>query len=177
MEIIEMTLAYLIQDKEEDIENDIDKGKKILLPLKKKKIGKNTYSGVGGKLENNETHEEAMLREFTQEVGLTPTVYTYMGKVAFNSTAKNELRIVHMYICESSIGELVETDEMKPFWFDIDKIPYDKSMYDVKFWLPLILGGNYIDGSFVFDADNNITKYAIDTYEPIKKGKVKSLRL
>jgi hypothetical protein len=46
---------------------------------------------------------------------------------------------VHLFLVESWEGEIVESDEIKPFWFEIDKIPYDKMWADDIYWLPRIL--------------------------------------
>lgn len=146
MKKVEMTLCYFIQDNE------------ILLPLKKKKIGKGKHNGVGGGLEENETHEQAMVRECIEEVGLQPTEYEYMAELSFNQLVDNErsIAIVHVYICRAWEGTLIETDEMKPHWFDINNIPYDKTMDDDKYWLPLVLSGKKIIASFDLD-ENYIT--------------------
>lgn len=146
MNRIEMTIAFFIE------------GDKILLPLKKKKIGKDKHNGVGGKLETNETHEQAMIRECIEEVGLKPIDYEYVAELTFINTVNNEKRIAigHVYIVKSWSGVLIETDEMKPYWFDINNIPYDKMMDDDKYWLPLILSGKKIVASFELD-ENYLT--------------------
>ena len=143
MKKVEMTLAYFIEENQ------------ILLPLKKKKIGKGQHNGVGGKLEENETHEQAMIRECIEEVGLHPTEYEYMARLSFNQLVDDErtIAVVHVYVCKSWTGNLVETDEMKPYWFNINNIPYDKTMDDDKYWLPLVLSGKKIIADFDLNND------------------------
>lgn len=149
METIEMTLAYFID------------GDKILLPLKKKKIGKGKHNGVGGRLEINETHEQAMIRECIEEVGLKPIDYEYMAEISFINNQKN-IALVHVYIVKSFSGNLIETEEMNPYWFDLNNIPYDRMMDNDKYWLPLVLDGKKIKGCFELD-ENALTKsYSID---------------
>ena len=155
MKRVEMTLAYFI------------KGDQILLPLKKKKIGIGKHNGVGGKLKENETHEDAMIRECIEEVGLRPTKYEYVAEVSFNQLVDDNrtVAIVHVYICRSWDGELIETDEMKPHWFDINNIPYDKTMDDDKYWLPLVLDGKKIIATFELDDQYGTLDYSIDEVE------------
>lgn len=143
MKKVEMTLCYFID------------GDRILLPLKKKKIGKGKYNGVGGRLEEGKTHEEAMIRECIEEVDLQPINYEYMAEISFNRTVDGErsIALVHVYTCNKWIGKEIETEEMKPHWFDINNIPYDKLMDDDKYWLPLVLEGKKITASFELDSD------------------------
>lgn len=146
MKKVEMTLNYFIKDNQ------------ILLPLKKKKIGKGKHNGVGGRLEEGETHEQAMIRECIEEVGLQPTEYEYMAEISFNQIVDDErsVAIVYVYVCKSWTGNLIETEEMKPYWFDINNIPFDKTMDNDKYWLPLVLAGKKIIASFDLD-ENYVT--------------------
>ena len=63
MEILETTLCLLRKDN------------KILLAMKKRGFGTGKYNGVGGKIENGETLNEAMIRETKEEIGVIPTKY------------------------------------------------------------------------------------------------------
>ncbi len=49
------------------------KGNQILLAMKKRGFGAGKFNGVGGKLEENETLEDAMLRETKEEIDVIPT--------------------------------------------------------------------------------------------------------
>ena len=62
----------------------------ILLALKKRGFGEGKYNGVGGKLENNETPEEAMIRECKEEIGVTPTSYEKVGYIHFDEYYKGK---------------------------------------------------------------------------------------
>lgn len=131
MEILETTLCLL---KKED---------KILLAMKKRGFGKDKYNGVGGKIESGETIEEAMIRETKEEILVTPIKYEKVGYIEFDEYYKNsKIRLAfHLYLIYEWEGEPTETDEMKPEWFNINNIPYDKMFPDDKYWLPLILEG------------------------------------
>ena len=134
------------------------KDNKILLALKKKGFGAGKYNGLGGKLEDGETPEMAMIRESYEEGMITPTVYEKMGIMEFNEFIKGEKvhMIFHLYIALAWDGEPTETEEMKPEWFDIDKIPYDNMFTVDKYWLPLVLQGKKIKGNFEFDEEWNL---------------------
>jgi len=50
---------------------------------------------------------------------------------------------------------------MRPEWFPLDAIPYDKMWIDDKHWLPHVLEGKYVEGKFVFGPD---AKSIVDMY-------------
>ena len=68
----------------------------------------------------------------------------------------------HLYVASEWQGEPTESDEMKPEWFDIQSIPYDKMFPDDKYWLPLILEGRKIKAYFDFDEEWNLLGKKID---------------
>ena len=155
MNRIETTLALLKQ------------GDKILLAMKKRGFGAGNYNGVGGKIKENETPEEAMIRETQEEIFVTPTEYEKVGIVEFEEYIKGEKQnlIFHLYMVNKWIGEPTESDEMKPYWFKMDSIPYDKMFADDKYWLPLVLGGKKIDAHFSFDENWDLVSNDISEFK------------
>ena len=155
MDRIETTLALLKQKDE------------ILLALKKRGFGKGKYNGVGGKIEENETPGEAMIRETQEEISVTPTQYEKVGIVEFNEFYKGEKEnvVFHLYRVNEWLGEPIESEEMKPFWFSIDNIPYSKMFPDDKYWLPYIMEGKKIKAYFDFDESWNILSSKIEEVE------------
>ena len=159
MDRIETTLALLKQKDE------------ILLALKKRGFGEGKYNGVGGKIKENETPEEAMIRETQEEISVIPTRYDKVGIVEFNEFNKDQKQnlVFHLYMVNEWLGEPVESEEMKPFWFKIDNIPYDKMFSDDKYWLPLIIKGKKIKAFFNFDENWNILLSKIEEVENFDK--------
>lgn len=99
-----------------------------------------------------------MIRECIEEVGLEPIEYEYVAELSFYLQAYGKINvdIAHTYICHSWKGKLIETDEMKPYWFNLNNIPYDNTMANDKYLLPFILEGKKIIAEFHFD-ENYIT--------------------
>jgi mutator protein MutT len=142
----------------------LKKDNKILLAMKKRGFGEGKYNGVGGKIENGETPEEAMIRETQEEIAVTPIEYEKVGIIEFDEFYKGQKEKVmfHLYVASEWQGEPTESDEMKPEWFDIQSIPYDKMFPDDKYWLPLILEGRKIKAYFDFDEEWNLLGKKID---------------
>ena len=146
MDRIETTLCLLKRDNE------------ILLALKKRGFGEGKYNGVGGKLEGNETPEQAMVRETQEEIHVTPTKYEKVGEFEFDEYIKGKKQnlVFHLYMAYEWLGEPEESDEMIPFWFKMDSIPYDQMFPDDKHWLPLVLEGKKFNAYFEFDENWNL---------------------
>lgn len=154
MNKIETTLCLLRRNNE------------ILLAIKKRGFGAGKYNGVGGKIEKNETPENAMIRETQEEISVTPIKYEKVGLMEFDEYYKGnkENVVFHLYLVTEWIGEPTESDEMLPKWFDINEIPYENMFADDKYWLPLVLNGKKIKAYFEFDEEwNLLSKEIIET--------------
>lgn len=129
----------------------------VLLGLKKAGFGCGKYAGIGGKVEPGETVEEAAVREVEEEIGVKVFEKTlqFMGKITFVFPSKPEWgQVVSIFRVISWQGDPFESDEMKPFWFTLDAIPYEAMWQDARHWLPEILDGNKLQGQFTFKDDN-----------------------
>ena len=81
-------------------ENDLNRGKWI---------------GFGGKLEENESPEEGILREVKEETGLTLKDLRYRGIVTFVSD-RYEGEYMHLFTAEQFEGTLRDCDEGEIAW-------------------------------------------------------------
>lgn len=124
---------------------------KILLGMKKIGFGAGRWNGFGGKVEPGETIEAAAAREVREEAGIEVVDMRKAGILEFEFEHDPKILEVHIFNAMTFSGELVESDEMKSEWFDIDKIPYGKMWSDDRFWLPLLLQGKKFTGKFLFD--------------------------
>lgn len=151
MKIVDLTLVYLIKDT------------KVLLALKKRGFGTGKYNGAGGKVEKNETIEEAMVRETYEEIGVKPEKYKKVGCLKFNEFHENERKIMnlHIYTCTSWSGEITESEEMKPEWFDINNLPLRNMWEADSIWLSIVLAGKKIVGKFRLNEDGSVNNYFI----------------
>jgi 8-oxo-dGTP pyrophosphatase MutT (NUDIX family) len=141
-------------------------GNRVLLGYKKRGFGQGNLNGVGGKVDAGETVEEAAVRETHEEIGVKVTEYQKVATVIFDDLfykGKRGQSIMHCYIGTKWEGDPIETDEIAPEWFDIDKIPYDKMWADDEFWMPQVLRGEKIEARFRFNDKNEILDYTITT--------------
>ena len=139
------------------------KKNKILLAEKKRGWRQGIFNGLGGKVEQDETIEQAMIREAQEEGGITPITFDKVAIFDFDTFYKGERAKwpVHVFKSTEFFGDPVETEEMRPQWFDFDKIPYDKMWDDDILWMPRVLNGEKLRGNFSFDEDNKIIDYSL----------------
>lgn len=149
------------------------RGDEVLLAMKKRGFGKGKWNGVGGKLEPGETIEQALVREAREEVGILPMKYEKVAELDFIQDADTPdpwHMYVYAYLCNEWEGEPAESEEMAPKWFKTDKIPYTDMWDDDQYWLPQVLAGEKVTGSFTFDADDRMMAHDIrivDAEQPI----------
>jgi 8-oxo-dGTP diphosphatase/2-hydroxy-dATP diphosphatase len=139
-------------------------GDQILLAMKKRGFGAGKWNGVGGKLEQGETLEDALVRETVEEIGVTPTSWTAVGELDFVQDAETEdpwHMFVYAYIADSWDGEPSESEEMNPKWFHIEDIPYADMWDDDEFWVPYVLDGKKVTGEFTFDIDDKLLTHDV----------------
>ena len=131
---------------------------KVLLGMKKRGFGAGKWNGFGGKVSPEETIEECAKRETREESGIEINEATEVGIIEFEFSGNPEILEVHIFKSNNFSGEPIETEEMRPEWFPIDKIPFEKMWPDDKYWLPLLLSGKKFRGKFVFDSSDIILK-------------------
>jgi len=132
------------------------KENQVLLCLKKKEsFGHGYLVGPGGKVETGETSEQCVVRETREEIKVAPKYPEKSGTIIFNYFHDGipEIQEVDFYIAKEWEGDPVETDEMKPEWFDIDKVPYDRMLPTNQKFIEPMLHGKKVNGSVIFDED------------------------
>ena len=160
--MLQATLCYLLKEKPE---------KRVLLGLKKRGFGEGKLNGIGGKTQEDETVEQAALRELEEEIGVKAeqSALEKIGELAFffpfAPKEKNWDQVVHIFLIKKWSGIPKETEEIKPLWIDAKEIPFEKMWKDDPHWFHLLLQAKRFTGRFVFDKDN----------ESIKEFEVKEL--
>jgi 8-oxo-dGTP pyrophosphatase MutT (NUDIX family) len=140
------------------------KGTEILLGLKMQGFGKDYLLGIGGKVENGETIEEAAKREVAEEISVLLPELRKVGVLNFFfphiADGSWDLQI-HVYTATKWEGEPQESEEIKPSWFPREEIPYERMWDDARYWLPHILSGECLEGEFVYNQELKVAHYTL----------------
>lgn len=134
---------------------------KVLLGMKKRGFGKGRWNGFGGKVERGETIEDAAKRETEEEAGIEISKMDKLGVVEFEFRNNPEISEVHIFYVEKFEGNPVESEEMKPKWFEVSELPFDQMWPDDKHWFPLFLERKRFKGKFSFDETDKIIDFSL----------------
>ena len=122
-------------------------------------LGVGLYAGIGGKIgdsdkNSKETPEQALIREFEEEVKIFPTKFTRIGQATFIFKDKpqeskwNHTAIV--YLIHEYRGEPRPTESIRPKWFNFSNLPFEKMWPDNWYWVPLAIKNIPFVGEFVY---------------------------
>lgn len=142
------------------------KNDEVLLAMKKRGFGVGRWNGTGGKAQENESVEEAAIRETQEEINVTPKNLKKVAVFNFyspNSDPEKEwAQQAHVFMCSEWDGNPSETEEMKPKWFKLSEIPYKEMWIDDKLWMPMVFEGMVVKGSFAFGENDSLIDYYIE---------------
>jgi len=120
-------------------------------------LGQDLIAGIGGKLEDSESDEEALIRELEEEINVTPTKFVKVGNVKFLFPHKPSWQQdVSIFIVNNWRGDPIKTDVIEPKWFPINSIPYEQMWEDNSYWLPKILNGLEVDTIYLYDENGKV---------------------
>jgi 8-oxo-dGTP diphosphatase len=124
-------------------------GDQVLLIDKKTGHGAGKINAPGGKLEAGETPAACAIRETFEEVSVHVERPRLMARLKFADTVASQW-FGHVFVADHHTGEAAPSREADPHWYALDAIPYDRMWQDDRIWLPLVLGGQQVDGEFLF---------------------------
>ncbi|MEK7173911.1 MAG: 8-oxo-dGTP diphosphatase [Patescibacteria group bacterium] len=137
---------------------------RILLGMKKRGFGMGRWNGFGGKVEEGEIIQEAAARELLEEACIQPHLLQKRGVLYFIFAEGSIPPLeVHVFSANTFIGNPTESDEMRPEWFLHKDIPYHEMWPDDQHWLPLVLAGKNIEGTFHFKDAATLISHEIKT--------------
>jgi len=142
----------------------------VLLIDKKRGLGAGKVNAPGGRIEPGETPEQAAVRETGEEIGVTPLGLRRCGVLWFRFTDGYSLHCI-VFRASGLEGEPIETDEAKPFWAPIERLPFDRMWADDAHWLPHVIRGETFEAWFDFDGERMLDGQVVvgDGTAPVPK--------
>lgn len=142
----------------------------VLLIEKKRGVGSGKYNGPGGKVESGESPAEAAKREVREEVRADVPRVSKVGELAFEMDG-DPFMFVHVYRAPGVDGDVAETPEARPEWFDVDAIPYEQMWPDDRYWLPHLFDGTTFRGEFRFgESEDDLLEWDLETGVEFDRG-------
>ncbi|MDZ7731223.1 MAG: 8-oxo-dGTP diphosphatase [Natrialbaceae archaeon] len=128
------------------------RAEEVLLIEKQRGLGAGLVNGPGGKVEAGESPRECAAREVREEVGLEvpPQSLEKAGLLEFELDGEVHSEC-HVFRGDSFDGTVRESPEARPIWTPIEAVPYDRMWPDDRLWLPPVLSGVTVSGSFAFE--------------------------
>jgi 8-oxo-dGTP diphosphatase/2-hydroxy-dATP diphosphatase len=102
-----------------------------------------------------------------EEAGINMVEPTKKGILRFEFEGSDQLLESHVFEADRYQGDIKESDEMQPQWFDIDEIPYTSMWVDDIHWLPMLLNGHCFQGYFKFSDEQNLTSHRLQILDHI----------
>lgn len=134
-----------------------DGAREVLLGYKKTGLGTGKVVGLGGHVEPGESAAEAAAREVKEEssIYVTPGSLTRVAHVTFLFPAHPSWDMdVEIFTTADWAGEAAESDEIRPQWFPVAALPFDRMWQDAAHWLPRVLAGERLTATFTYASDN-----------------------
>lgn len=118
------------------------------------------------RLSLQESIEDAAKREAFEEIGVKIEKLEKVAALTFLFPNKPEWNLlVRVFIAETWEGEPTESEEMAPAWFALKDIPFDRMWPDDIVWLPQVLDGSKILGTFTFGEGDIILSQEVSLVE------------
>jgi len=134
-----------------------DGTREVLLGHKKTGLGTGKIVGLGGHVEPGESAAEAAVREVKEESGIcvAPDSLMLAAQVTFLFPAHPSWDMdVAIFTTAGWAGDPAESEEIRPQWFPVTALPFERMWDDAPRWLPRILAGERLRATFTYAGDN-----------------------
>ena len=128
--------------------------RQVLLARKKRDFGAGMIIGMGAKPGPGESEAECTVREVGKDAGIAVEAgsLVWRAELSIVFPAHPELDVVvTVFFGQEWAGELRESEEMAPEWFDVASLPLDQMWPDEAYWLPRVLAGETLAGVITYD--------------------------
>lgn len=143
----------------------LQKNGRTLLGKKVRGHGVGKWNGAGGKCNNNERPEDCARRKVREELGVNAMNLTPVAVLTFTQRPvvdEYSNLTTYVYICDEWQNDLTASEELSQLtWFTGDDIPYGQMWDDDRHWLPQVLAGETVHGTFTFDAQDRLITHDV----------------
>jgi len=140
---------------------------RVLLGEKLRGFGAGYFNGFGGKVEQGESIIDAAARELREEANIEARDLTARGVLRFIFDDNPQPWLVHVFHASLFDGEIAPSDEMRPVWFDVNDVPFDKMWADDEHWYPLFMAERRFVGTFTFTQTTRLVSFHLRTEEDL----------
>lgn len=134
----------------------------VLLGLKKEGFGKGFWNALGGQKQGNESPLQAAIREAREEAGVTPQNLRHAANLLFHFKNYPDM-YCFAFIASKYRGRPLETEEARPAWFPVNRLPFNQMWPDDRHWLPHIFAGKFVTATFWFNKQDQLTRHRLIT--------------
>jgi 8-oxo-dGTP diphosphatase len=133
-----------------------DGQREVLLGHKKTGLGTGKIVALGGHVEERESAAEAAAREVTEESSIEVAADSLREAAHITflfPTCPDWDMTVEVFTSASWRGEPAETEEIRPEWFPVADLPFERMWDDGRHWVPRVLAGERLRATFSYAAD------------------------
>lgn len=156
MPMSRQTLCYVFQRG--------DRGQQqVLLGRKKQGFGAGKIMGLGGKVMPGESDAVGAVREVREEanIAIAPDSASWRATLTFLFPAQPHLNaVVTVFFGQRWTGQVQDSEEIVPQWFDVDSLPLGQMWDDEGYWLPRVLAGELLAGTITYDDSGTLVTHA-----------------
>lgn len=145
----------------------LQQGDRVLLGMKRRGFGVGRWNGFGGKVEAGESLYDAAVRETEEEAGVRVTDAALVGNLRFVFRGSPERLEVHVFRATAFTGTVAPSEEMEPRWWPVAEVPFADMWPDDALWLPHVLAGRRVVGTFEFEGTDVILSHVLDVVDAV----------
>ena len=136
---------------------------RVCLGMKKVGYSKGKWNGFGGRIEKGEGGLEAAAREVWEEAGVRIKEGDLIKKASFYYYEPEGDWQVEVFVCKRWQGEVAESEEMRPEWFETNKLPLGQMWENDKLWIERVLvSEDVLEGTFWHDNEGKVLRWEIN---------------
>ena len=124
------------------------------------------WSGADARSDSKNSLETAAKQAAHEKFGVTVTKLTAVAELHFTEESpqkSSSVADIYVYLCDEWIGDERVDDATQ--WVAFDELPYASMAESAHLWLPSVLTGGYVHGTFTVDTKGAVMRHALTIKE------------